>query len=176
MINRNRDPLADVDSLVREVYAYVAYRVSNLSDAEEITSSVFERAVRYREAYDGRKGTPIAWLIGIARTQIAEERARRPVPGDLVLNDAVDGIDTEASSLARFELHDAVRALDDRSRELIALRYGIGLSTREIAAGLGLEENAVNVALHRARERLRAIMSHGAPGSTRRRSVKRRTV
>ena len=165
MIKMRRDPLADVDSLIRDVYAYVAYRVSNRSDAEEITSAVFERAVRYRDTYDVSKGSPIAWLIGIARTQIAEERARRPNHHELDAAETADGFDVEESSLARLTLHDAVRSLDDRSQELIALRYGIGLSTREIAADLSLEENAVNVALHRARERLRAIMADGSSGA-----------
>lgn len=160
-----RDPLADVESLVRDVYAYVAYRVPNRSDAEEITSAVFERAVRYRKTYDASKGSPIAWLIGIARTQIADGRAL-PVLGWFDVAETADSADLEASLLERLSLHDAVRALDDRSRELIALRYGIGLSPREIAADLGLEENAVNVALHRARERLRAIVANGGPGGT----------
>lgn len=161
-MKRRRDPLADIESLVRDVYAYVAYRVPNRSDAEEITSAVFERAVRYRKSYDTSKGSPIAWMVGIARTQIAEQAAR-PSYAELQPDHGVDGTDLETSSLERLALHDALRALDGRSRELIALRYGIGLSTREIAVDLGLEENAVNVALHRARERLRAIMRDGVP-------------
>lgn len=165
MMKARRDPLADVESLVHDVYAYVAYRVPNRSDAEEITSAVFERAVRYRKTYDASKGSPIAWLIGIARTQIADGRAL-PVLGWFDLAETASDIDLEASSLERLSLHDAVRSLDDRSRELIALRYGIGLSTREIAAEFDLEENAVNVALHRARERLRAIIANGGSGGT----------
>lgn len=160
-----RDPLAEVESLVRDVYAYVAYRVPNRAEAEEITSVVFERAVRYRKTYDASKGSPIAWMIGIARTQIAEQRARQP-SDELDLAHLADSVDLETSSLERLSLHEAVRALDDRSRELIAMRYGIGLSTREIAAEMCLEENAVNVALHRARERLRVIMSNGASSET----------
>lgn len=160
MMKARHDPLADVESLVRDVYAYVAYRVANRSDAEEITSAVFERAVRYRKTYDASKGSPIAWLIGIARTQIADGRAL-PVRGWFDLVETASEVDLEASSLERLSLHDAMRSLDDRSRELIALRYGIGLSPREIAVDLGFEENAVNVALHRARERLRTIMANG---------------
>jgi len=174
MIKRRRDPLADVESLVRDVYAYVAYRVPNHADAEEITSAVFERAVRYRKRYDASKGSPIAWMIGIARTQIAEQQSRRP-HGELELTEIVDRADLETRTVERISLHDAVRALDDRSRELIGLRYGIGLSTREIAQEMCLEENAVNVALHRARERLRAIMTTSAsietPGGLRRGST-----
>lgn len=165
MIKRRTDPFADVESLIRDVYAYVSYRVSNSSDAEDITSAVFERAVRYRETFDGSKGPPIAWLIGIARTQIAEERAR-PMHQHLDATEIAHSVSTEASSLARLTLHEAVRSLDERSRELIALRYGLGLSTREIAADFSLEENAVNVALHRARQRLRAIMENdGSSGA-----------
>ena len=37
------------------------------SDAEDITSDVFERALRYRSSYDPKRGEPVAWLIGIAR-------------------------------------------------------------------------------------------------------------
>jgi RNA polymerase sigma factor (sigma-70 family) len=162
MTARGADPLVNVAPLIRDVYAYVAYRVSNESDAEEITSRVFERAVRYRDSYDGSKGTPTQWLIGIARTQISENRLRHPSEAGLDAIEASDGFDLEATSLERLALRDAVRLLDDRGRELIALRYGIGLSPGEIAADLGLEESAVNVALHRTRARLRSILTDGA--------------
>ena len=62
-----RDPLAHPERLIRAVYAYVAYRVGPGPDAEDITSDVFERALRYRESYDPKRGEPMAWLIGIAR-------------------------------------------------------------------------------------------------------------
>ena len=45
--------------------------------------------------------------------------------------------------------------LDPRSQHLLALRYGADLSTREIGGILGLKKNAVEVALHRARDRVR---------------------
>ncbi len=64
---RSRDPLRRPEPLIRAVYAYVAYRIGPGADAEDLTSDVFERALRYRESFDPRKGTPTAWLIGIAR-------------------------------------------------------------------------------------------------------------
>ena len=109
-----------------------------------MTSAVFERALRYRKSYDASKGSPIEWMIGIARTQIVEERARRS-HAELKPAETEDRTDLEASTLERLSLQDAVHRLDDRSRELIALRYGVGMSTREIAAHMGLEESAVNV-------------------------------
>ena len=62
-----RDPLANPEPLIRRVYAYVAYRVGDGPDAEDLTSETFERALRYRKSYDPRKGEPVAWLLGIAK-------------------------------------------------------------------------------------------------------------
>ncbi len=75
-----RDPLADPAPLVRRVYAYVAYRLGDGPDAEDVTSEVFERALRYRESYDSRKGDPAAWLIGIARRCVADAALRSTSP------------------------------------------------------------------------------------------------
>ena len=61
------DPLANPEPLIKRVYAYVAYRVGDGPDAEDLTSETFERAIRYKKSYDSSKGEPIAWLIGIAR-------------------------------------------------------------------------------------------------------------
>jgi len=61
------DPLANPEPLIKRVYAYVAYRVGDGPDAEDLTSETFERALRYKKSYDSTKGEPIAWLIGIAR-------------------------------------------------------------------------------------------------------------
>src|SRR5258706_13758594 len=62
-----RDPLANPEALIRRVYAYVAYRLGDGPEAEDVTSEVFERALRYRASYDRSKGEPIGWLLGIAR-------------------------------------------------------------------------------------------------------------
>ena len=53
------DPLANPEPLIRRVYSYVAYRVGDGPDAEDITSETFERAVRYKKTFDQRKGEPV---------------------------------------------------------------------------------------------------------------------
>src|SRR6266550_3208333 len=77
---RTRDPLRDPEPLVRRVYAYVAYRIGDGPDAEDVTSDVFERALRYRDSYDPRKGEPLPWLFGIARRCVEDSFRRRPPP------------------------------------------------------------------------------------------------
>jgi capsular polysaccharide biosynthesis protein len=63
-------------------YAYVAYRVGDGPNAEDVTSETFERALRYRDSYDSRRGDPAAWLIGIARRCIADGTMRNETPTD----------------------------------------------------------------------------------------------
>ena len=71
-----RDPLAHPEELIQRVYAYAAYRIGDGPDAGYFREA-FERAVRYRDSFDPRKGEPLSWLIGIARNVIADTR---PVP------------------------------------------------------------------------------------------------
>jgi RNA polymerase sigma factor (sigma-70 family) len=150
-----RDPLAHPETLIRRVYAYVAYRVGDGPDAEDVTSEVFVRALRYRDSYDATKSSdPASWLIGIARRSIAESfAARRPAPEELP--ERGDSGDLEEQAVSRLRVQAAVAQLDERDRELIALRYGADLSARRIGELLGLKTNAVEVALHRALGRLR---------------------
>lgn len=151
-----RDPLADPGPLIRRVYAYVAYRIGDGAEAEDVTSETFERALRYRESYDAGRGEPVAWLIGIARRCIEGARIRPEPLG--AAQEAADPIDVEGATIERLTLTQAVERLDERDRELIALRYGSDLSARQIGEVLELRTNAVEVALHRALARLRKLL------------------
>jgi RNA polymerase sigma factor (sigma-70 family) len=63
--------------------------------------------------------------------------------------------DLEADALQRLSVAAAVDELDERSKDLVALRYGADLSARQIGEILGMKTNAVEVALHRTLARLR---------------------
>ena len=54
--------------------------------------------------------------------------------------------------------------LGERDRELIGLRYGADLTARQIGELLGLQTNAVEVALHRALQQLRQLLEQPAAG------------
>ena len=72
------DPLRRPEELIRRVYSYVAYRIGDGPEAEDVTSSTFERALRYRSSFDPAKGSEQAWVLGIARTCIADHFRTRP--------------------------------------------------------------------------------------------------
>jgi RNA polymerase sigma-70 factor, ECF subfamily len=152
-----RDPLADPEPLMRRLYSYVAFQVGTGPDAEDIVSDTLERALRYRASYDPRRGEPLAWLIGIARHRISS-RASDPPLAPLDQTDAVSVTDVEREAVERVALSAAVARLETRDRELVALHYGADLTPKQIAALLGLKQNAVEVALHRMRARLRALL------------------
>ena len=136
------------------MYAYVAYRIGAGPDAEDVTSETFARALRYRKSYDATKGTPAAWLTGIARRVIAEAAAaKRP--------DVHDMPDTAAPG--RFEDDSVTKVTVDRA---VARLESVTASSWHCATAptsrphrsvrySSLSPNAVEVALHRALRRLR---------------------
>ena len=157
----SRDPLANPEPLIRRVYAYVAYRIGDGPEAEDITSETFERALRYRRSFDPGKGEPVSWLIGIARRRLKERRDPATVGADPP--DVAATGDLEEDAVRRLTLRAALSELGRRDQEIIALRYGADLTARQIGAILDMRTNAVEVALHRALERLRDRLAPDDP-------------
>ena len=152
----SQDPFGDPEPLIRRVYSYVAYRIGHGAEAEDITSETFARALCYRDTYDPARGAPVTWLIGIARHCLHEAGARPRSASDPP--DRAGPSDMAADADERLTVQAAVSQLGDRDRELIALHYGADLTAKQIAQRLELSTSAVEVGLHRARSRLRAIM------------------
>ena len=147
-----RDPLAHPEELIKRVYAYVAYTIGDGPDAEDVTSETFERALRYRKSYDPAKGLPATWLVGIARRCIADRPQPTAGGGDVEHETGHDVLGDRADVLV---VRATVAKLPERDRELIALRYGADLTSRQIGELLDMQTNAVEVALHRLHAKLR---------------------
>lgn len=155
--NRHRAPLDNPEPLIRRVYAYTAYRIGPGPDAEDVTSEVFERALRYEDTFDEEKGEFVAWLLGIARRCVDQYLAQpRTLPLEPEQPEAGDA-DLEAEVVERVALSDAMSELSDRDRELVSLHYA-GLNGGQIAELLDARRNTIDVALHRALARLKTIV------------------
>jgi RNA polymerase sigma factor (sigma-70 family) len=149
-----------------DVYAYVAGLLRDRSAAEEVTAQAFERAYRKRRRFDPRKGTPRAWLFGIARNAALDELRRRRRVAELSADpEDATGTASEAEAevaLRRAALRTALARLDARERELIALKFFAGLSNSEIAAVLDVSATNAGTKLHRAVTKLRRACDEAA--------------
>jgi RNA polymerase sigma-70 factor, ECF subfamily len=154
---------ADFEQLYRaelpRVYNFFRYRVGDGPLAEDLTSETFEKAWRNRDRYRADLAAFSTWLFTIAR-RVAVDYYRKPraeVPFDDLARLAADNDPEDlAQQSADFERLAALLArLADRDRELVALKYGAGLTNRTIASLTGLTESNVGVILHRAVHSLR---------------------
>lgn len=162
------DPQAFIalyDASFARVYNYVRYRVNDRETAEDLVSRVFERAFDRAETFDPARGTPDAWLMGIARNTVNMHlramRRRRWLSLDLLGEPAAEAPGPEHVALyneALDELLAAVTRLSDRERHLIACKFGAEMSHREIARLTGLTANHVGVIVYRAIRRLRDVL------------------
>jgi RNA polymerase sigma factor (sigma-70 family) len=149
-----------------DVYSYVAGLLRDRSAAEEVTAQAFERAYRKRRRFDPRKGTPRAWLFGIARNAALDELRRRKRVAELAADPEdvaaqAPGADAEVA-LRRTALRAALADLDARERELIALKFFAGLSNSEIATVLGVSASNAGTRLHRVITKLRRACNEAA--------------
>jgi RNA polymerase sigma-70 factor, ECF subfamily len=114
--------------------------VGDQSIAEDVTIDVYMRAFRDAPAYDPARGTPLAWLLGLARTRAIEQvRAAGPA-APLPPSAPVTAADLDELTLAgepRRIVQTVVAGLDAEQRRVIELAYYGGMSQREIAGVLG---------------------------------------
>jgi RNA polymerase sigma factor (sigma-70 family) len=156
------------DENVSRIYAFVAYRLGSREDAEDLTQLTFERALKAWGRYDSRKGSITTWLLSIARNVVIDHhRGRRPTEWRVVDDreaDAVRGHEPDPSERLGIDadLEDALRTLDDRERELIALRFGGDMTGADIAAVTGLTLANVQQILSRSLRRIRAFLDASA--------------
>lgn len=159
----------DFDALYRasrdDVFAYVTTLVRDRAAAEDVTAQAFERAYRKRRSFNARRGSPRAWLFGIARNAALDELRRRRRAATL----AAEPADTDAPApedeadlaLRRAAVRAALQALPPRERELIALKFHAGLDNAELAKVLGVSVSNAGTLLCRAMQKLRkAIDEH----------------
>ena len=150
---------------VEAVQRFVARRVGDPYLAADLTAEVFLAAIDAAGGYRRERGSPAAWLFGVARIVVAAEHRRgarerraharlegRRLLGEDDLERMRERIDAAAQSRALFA---AVAELPDGERAVLELVALDDLSVTEAAAVLGLRPVTARVRLHRARGALR---------------------
>jgi RNA polymerase sigma-70 factor (ECF subfamily) len=162
------------------IYAYLRVRLGNAHDAEDAAQQVFMQVYRALPRFDSNRSEPLqAWLFAIARNQmITAVRGRRPVepadPARLQLLRERAGtheVERRSESIEDPRLLAAVERLPASQRHVIALRYVLGLTIREIATAMDRSPHAVRQLHHRALRALEGRLhqqqatASGSPGT-----------
>ncbi len=157
---------ADWEALYAEhlprVYNFLRYRVGP-AEAEDLAARVFEKAWVHRRRYRRDLGAFATWLLTIARNEAVDHLRRRQPHEPLEAAAGVAaGPTPEGEALRRLDvarLGDLVKTLG--ARELVALKFGAGLTNREIARQVGIGESNVGTILHRTIDALRRAWAKG---------------
>jgi len=139
------------------VYAYVARRVCDRMEIQDLTAQVFHKALANLGKFKW-KGAPFcAWLYRIASNVIADQAKQKARESTDQLNPSAESstaTDLEAVE-RRARLFSAVGKLPEDQRRVIEMRFADEKSIREIAGELGRSEGAVKQLQFRALENLR---------------------
>jgi len=151
------------------IMRYVSTRVANVHDAEDLVQDIFVQAYMKIDQYDS-KWPFRTWLYTIAsRVVIGYFRlsARKQLDGDV--NKMSDSMEGGADPFELAAAGEASETLWNRARETLShdsyaaihLRYGEGMSIKDIARILGKSSSHIKVMLHRSREKLREAIPSG---------------
>ncbi len=153
------------------VLGFVARRTNCPQVAADLTADIFVAALEAAGQYDPKRGSPYAWLYGIARNVLAshyrgsarEQRAVARLNGHRLLDEEdiaalEERIDAERAARELAERHGA---LSEPLREVLDLVAVDGLTPGQAAQVLGLNRATVRSRLHRAKRLLRT--AHPSP-------------
>jgi RNA polymerase sigma-70 factor (ECF subfamily) len=157
------------EAIVREhgpaVYRTAWRIVRDVQDAEDVTQEVLLAFYRNHSGHSDPCGGLLV-RMAVLRAIDHLRRRRRTVSVDgLSLADPSQGPEEEAIGSELVErLHDGIARLPAREAEVFCFRYFHDLSYDAIAEGLGISRDAVAVALHKARSKLRAFLGQSVSG------------
>lgn len=159
-------------------YAAGAYRLCysllfNEQDAEDVTQEAFVYAFKNLHRYDASRASFKTWLYTIAVSRCRNVYRRKRLPSiDLFrilnLNIAAPRSESPEAEFTKQDIRDAVSValskLSPRLREAVVLRYGHGLTYREIAEVMDCPQKTAESRVRLAHEKLRGVLQPVGPG------------
>jgi RNA polymerase sigma-70 factor (ECF subfamily) len=163
------------DTASRLVFGLILRIVNDRSTAEEVLLDVFTQVWRQAATYDKKRGSPLAWLMTIARSRAIDrlragkhdQQGKEPLDsvGELTAS-TVSPEDATVASERQMFVRAALDSLSAEQREVIELAYYSGLSHSEIALRLGQPLGTVKtrtrLGMMKLRDALRPMLEGGA--------------
>jgi RNA polymerase sigma-70 factor (ECF subfamily) len=141
---------------IKKIYNYIYYRTGNVSDAEDLTARVFQRALKHITRYKKTNVPFSAWLYRIAHNLVAnwhrdnQRRKEVPIEDQINIRSKQDIPDHEVEKKQEVEaLMRAVRHLPSDRQMVLILKYVEDLPNKEIGEIMGKSEGAIKSLYHR---------------------------
>lgn len=147
-----------------KIYRYVALRIGDRMEAEDITQQVFLNAIQAISSFKWR-GIPFsAWLFRIAHNQVVDYLRRKAKAATTPLEESLVAGDDDPQLIAgqRLDIErllSATRKLTPAQQEVISLRFAGELSIAQVAKIMAKSEGAVKALQHSAIVALRKALS-----------------
>jgi RNA polymerase sigma-70 factor (ECF subfamily) len=149
------------DSYVNKIYRFVYVKVSEKTEAEDITQQVFIRAWENINTFTFQGFPFSSWLYRIAHNAVIDlyRTKKNVVAIELVseldlsyVTDHMEALDTR-QEMAR--VLNALKELKPDEQSILVMRFIDELSNKEVANVLGKTEGSVRVIQHRALKQLK---------------------
>lgn len=155
------------DEYFDRVNRYLRYRVHNSWDADDLTTTVFLKALEKFEQYS--RTSPFAsWIFRIAHNAFVDfvrKNRELPVDQDELLSGEIDDTwQPERQALTNEEirlLKDRLDLLTQDQRDVLTLRYFADLKIHQVAEVLGKTESSVKMISYRALQQLQKMYERG---------------
>jgi RNA polymerase sigma-70 factor (ECF subfamily) len=147
------------------VFHFLYYRVGDRQTAEDLTSEVFLRMLRFIGGFNPPAATFGSWLFQIARNLAIDHFRRNGIRNDVDLEEEMlsqmyeDPHTTVERGLTNETLRKALQKLNDDHRDVIVLRFVAGMQIAEVASALNKSEDAIKGLQRRALAVLRGILT-----------------
>jgi RNA polymerase sigma factor (sigma-70 family) len=150
------------DEFMPKVFRYISFKVNDQQITEDLTSTVFEKALVSFDKYSSDKGAFSTWIFSITRNTLIDYYRTNKMKIQVSLDEAIEAPSREPSPQDEVEkkaeqecLRGCLSRLPEDDQELIRLKFAGEFSNRQIAKILGLSESNVGVRLFRAVKKLR---------------------
>jgi RNA polymerase sigma-70 factor (ECF subfamily) len=161
------------DRYAGAVFSLVARIVGDRQVAEDLLQEVFVRVWQRAGTYQGARGKPLTWVLGIAHNLAIDEvrrRRRRPLEADdrdeegrLTALQSLPSDDADPAVLAwerlrREQIVAALAQLPEAQRVLIGLAYFEGYTQSQLAERLGEPLGTIKTRMRLAAQKLRELL------------------
>jgi RNA polymerase sigma factor (sigma-70 family) len=162
------------DATSSKLYAIAMRVVGNVAHAEDVLQEAYLTIWRVAGDYKAPLSPPMVWLGVIVRSRGLDflrrrksERALAGQPIDDVLSetlasDAQTPLETSQASEQAWALHECLRKIEPKQREVVTMAYFRDLSHSELAEQLKLPLGTVKTWMRRSLEQLRSCMNRFA--------------